>query len=553
MFLDVHESLTTQGAPLTAPGDAPLTAPGDAPMTASRAALENRPARLNKAAHNPVAHNPVSQNQAIVRATDSAPTGRGGHSSAGLSTSGSTPRAAKLVANVIATVALAISLLAGVTLSAHAQQTASDDEEVETVLQRERVVAVESTDTLRSLSKTWFGTAGLWRHIAEYNSLDPAVPLLDGQFIKVPVAATVPRQFARIIYSHGNNTITRAPFERSGLIKAGTNSAPSGQPEPLKKGDKVYINDTITTAEDGFISIEFNGGSSANLEPSTAMTLTTLDCPENADQCLIALDVPEGVLGVDVTPRDGQTTGFQITSPYATAAVRGTSFDFSAEEGILLVGVTEGNVDVIAFNQPLNIEQGFGVKTEEGEAPGKPVALLDAPAFFSHANRLTSEDQVSWGRSGGAAAYRVALTSDEAGQQVLQSANVENEAFLMPDLTPGNYYLTVRALDPDGMAGFERQVPLTVAGVDPDAPVAALNITDNGTTWRISVSDANDAAGGYEFQFADNDSFINPITVESGPAGAVVIAKPESIEYVRARAVFTPSLVSLFSDALIVQ
>ncbi len=448
------------------------------------------------------------------------------------------------------TAILTLALTVTAVLPAHAQQT---DDDVETVLQRERVVAVESTDTLRSLSKTWFGTAGLWRHIAEYNALDPSVPLIEGQFIKVPVAATVPRQFARIIYSHGDNTITRAPFERSGLIKAAASPDTSGKPEPLKRGDRVYINDTISTASDGFISIEFNGGSSANLEPSTSMTLTTLDCPKDAEQCLIALDVPKGNLGVDVTPRVGQKTGFQITSPYATAAVRGTSFDFSASEGLLLVGVTEGNVDVIAFNEPLNVKTGFGVKTKEGEAPGKPVALLDAPAFFSHANRVTSEDQVSWGASGGAAAYRLTLSSDESGRQVLQSADVERAAYALPSLSPGDYYLTVRALDGDGLAGFEAQAMLSVAGIDPNAPVATLNIADNGTTWRISVDEANDVAGGYEFQFADNEEFINPITVESGPAGAVVIAKPESTEYVRARAVFTPELVSLFSDALSVE
>lgn len=459
-------------------------------------------------------------------------------------------RKSLLVRRLCAAAIITLGLLAGVTSQA---EDPSTDEAVETVLQRERVVAVESTDTLKSLSKAWFGTAGLWRHIAEYNALDPAVPLLEGQFIKVPVAATVPRQFARIIYTHGENTITRAPFERSGLIKAGSDATRASSPEPLQRGDKVYINDTITTAPDGFVSIEFNGGSSANLEPSTSMTLTTLDCPENADQCLIALDVPQGNLGVDVTPRVGQKTGFQITSPYATAAVRGTSFDFSAQEGLLLVGVTEGNVDVIAFNQPLNVETGFGVKTKEGEAPGKPVALLDAPAFFSHANRLTSEDQVSWAEAGGAAAYRVTLSSDQAGKQVLESVDVDDAAYALPELSAGEYFMAVRALDPDGLAGFEGQTALSIAGVDDTAPLAALTIVDDGTTWRITVEDTHEAAGGYEFQFADNADFVNPITVESGPAGAIVIAKPESTEYVRARAVLTPVLVSAFSDTLVVE
>ena len=124
-------------------------------------------------------------------------------------------------------------------------------------------------------------------------------------------------------------------------------------------------------------------------------------------------------------------TTFRIKSPFASAAVRGTQFDFDINEGNAL-GVTEGVVEISFNGSSNNIGKGKGVLAGEGRSINDLIDLLEEPALRldQDVNRISEEDSISWDTVQGAENYRVAFAADESMVNVV--------GFLNPTLCTSN-------------------------------------------------------------------------------------------------------------------
>lgn len=389
-----------------------------------------------------------------------------------------------------------------------------------------RDVVVGDNDTLRRIARRELGKTGLALHLGEYNDISPDMPLVPGTIVRIPMFVPLRVEFASVVFVKGAVT-------RNGDV--------------LERNDEVHLRDVILTGNDGFVSLEFDSGSVVNVQPNSRVGLIRLNCLEQDDSCLIELEAEQGQIQSDVQLRDGQPADFRISTPYASAAVRGTVFDVGADADTLVVGVTEGLVGVAASGVGVDVPEGFGSVARQGEPPSAPVPLLPAPVYRFIPSRAAPGDHVSWWPMSDAANYQAQLSVDSGGDQVVAQQAVEDERLQIAALEPGDYYIGVRGIDSAGLKGYGATTRLTIAAIDETLPAVDTRITRDGQEYLVEIVQPVDNAPGYEIQLATEPDFQDPLTVDISDGQAVFRLDAEVV-YARARVLLTPQIVSAFGE-----
>ncbi len=196
-----------------------------------------------------------------------------------------------------------------------------------------RDVVVADGDTLSSIAARELGKAGYAPQLAEFNALVTNAPLIPGNIIRIPIHVPARGEFAQVVFVKGNVTASRA----------GDDAVQTGSAQiAIERDMEVLSGDMIKTGSDGYVSIEFSSGSVVNMQPDTEAMLSRLNCLPGDDSCVIEIKTIKGKVTSNVERRDDQPVDFRISTPYASAAVRGTVFDIDAAD-VLRIGVTEGS------------------------------------------------------------------------------------------------------------------------------------------------------------------------------------------------------------------
>lgn len=139
----------------------------------------------------------------------------------------------------------------------------------------------------------------------------------------------------------------------SGLTGEVTLRRGLGEAETLSEGDEITADDELTTGVDSGVVLTFpDGGTMTMRELTQIRAATLLYAPDRRD---VQIQLKKGEVNAEVTPRKTLQTSFEITTPTATAGVRGTRFDTSYDEtaGSTTVRVLEGKVFVAPSNGSL--------------------------------------------------------------------------------------------------------------------------------------------------------------------------------------------------------
>jgi len=94
-----------------------------------------------------------------------------------------------------------------------------------------------------------------------------------------------------------------------------------------KAGDQISQDTIISTALKSIALVEI-GSAVIMVQPLTRLSLTEISASANSET--ININLQAGRVRVDVNPPAGKKASMAVVSPSATASVRGTSFDFSA-------------------------------------------------------------------------------------------------------------------------------------------------------------------------------------------------------------------------------
>ena len=404
----------------------------------------------------------------------------------------------------------------------------------------ERVYTPFANDTFASIVLREFGQLGLSRSLAEYNRMPINTVFTENDEIRIPTHLAGKENAVSVIY-HKGEAYVRPAGSRKYRRK-------------LQKSDKLHTSDEIETGNRGFVSLAFQSGSVVNVQPFSHVRLKTLQCLEDDPTCDVELEALKGGLESDVKRNNGQSNQFTITTPYASAAVRGTAFDVDVSEASGQIGVTEGLVDVLASNLEVPVPEGYGIAVVANQTGSDLIALLRKPSIYATPTRVSEQDRLHWEPLAGAKRYSVTLSEDASGQQVLQQQDQEDFQFSFENMpiNADEFFLSVRGVDAFKLKGLKQSVSFRPVRLNGQQQAAELISRIAGNIVQVDLSGPQSFLP-HEVQWSSDPEFKEVVTVDvPGHGGINQPVETGQRYFVRARALLGPKTVSPYSDVLII-
>ena len=161
-------------------------------------------------------------------------------------------------------------------------------------------------------------------------------------------------------------------YAQNGIIReiSGTVElkAPGSSSFALAKTGDALTRDTVISTGFKSTALVEAGSSYITVRPLTRLTLTELQASAGGET--ISVNLQAGRVRVDVNPPAGTRTSMAVTSPIATASVRGTSFIFDTRN----LEVNHGTVDFLGNRgKPMLISAGSGSRIKDDGKAEDPI------------------------------------------------------------------------------------------------------------------------------------------------------------------------------------
>ncbi|APW38115.1 hypothetical protein RD110_13670 [Rhodoferax koreense] len=305
-------------------------------------------------------------------------------------------------------------------------------------------------------------------------------------------------------------------------VQSGGNAAE----HPAEPGAMLRAPARLRTGADGSATLQFADGSRVLMRRDSELLLRQTQASALGQTSLISIELMRGSLENQVTPLGNTGGRFEIRTPAATAAVRGTAFrlSFDSAAGVLRTEVLEGAVNVANRTGEATPQALQGNVSRTGAAPAPPVALLAAPnldGLPARIERLPVDLPVA--PLAGAVAYRTQVAPDARFEVVTSDETTLAARVRARELEDGSHVLRVRAIDAQGLEGLSAERALQVHArpappllIEP-APDAVLTTARPRFRWT-----EGDPRLSYRLQLAAGDgapAFVEPVDAQDVPRG----------------------------------
>ncbi|MBU2874533.1 FecR family protein [Marinobacter salexigens] len=351
--------------------------------------------------------------------------------------------------------------------------------------------------------------------LLRYNAIGNASILGEGDRIRIPLS-WLKRQPnpARVTSVSGNVQLI------SGI---------DGRKRVLTEDALIRVGDEVLSAA-GAATITLADGSEVRLSPNSRLIFNRLTQYGKSGMVDTRLRLYRGEVHTRVRPVIEGGARFEIETPSAVAAVRGTAFSLQAGPEGTHLQVTEGVVDFGSPKQIHRIPAGYsatvasnnGNKLSIRKMPPAP-ALTPLPPVLS---QLPAE--LTW-KSSPASTYRLDIFETESGRWI-ESREVSGNRFDISRLDNGQYEIHLAAFDQQGMTGMPGILPIQV---DLQARTAKLlapedgdSVNDDMPEFRWELKGENEVA---RVEVAEDEAFRNLVaTSEWAPGTTALPSRPLS-------------------------
>jgi len=284
--------------------------------------------------------------------------------------------------------------------------------------------------------------------------------------------------------------------------------------QPLALNSRVAAGDDVRTGKDGYATLKLADGSTITLLPSASAGVERAQAtPGGTTDTQMRLDAGRVETSVR-KPKQGASR-FEVRTPMAIAAVRGTKFRVTTDPGknAATSEVLEGEVGVADTGNlgAENVGAGFGTRVLAGSAPLKPRALLAPPFLWTGLQLVERPDtEIKVNPLRGASSYRLFISSREDFSSVVLEEILEAPVIRLRGLAEGDYFVRLRGIDDIELEGRDATARMRVRIVPP-APVPA-NPPDRTRMRGASLEFAWSAqaqAAEYVLQIARDPAFRN--------------------------------------------
>jgi hypothetical protein len=301
---------------------------------------------------------------------------------------------------------------------------------------------VQPGDNISDLSERYLDGRARWGAIAKLNPGLDIHKLRPGQTLYLP-----------------ENRI-RSVGKTAKVLKINGQAQSNGA--DLQEGQQLAAGTVIDVAADSFVTLQLDDGSILVIEPNTQARLDELRQLSIGSQ-RSSVHIDHGRINVKTPPKTTPGARFEISTPSATTAVRGTHFRVGESGGkttVTVIEVDEGSVLVAApetgANKSVVVPAGSGSVVAAGQAPSAPMPLLPAPDLSALPEQHTQTIlEIVFSPVVNAAAYRVTVARDTAFNDVVASNENTLPQLKVANLPDGQYYLRARAVSAEGLHGLE--------------------------------------------------------------------------------------------------
>lgn len=379
----------------------------------------------------------------------------------------------------------------------------------------------QTGDTLMAIATRFTGAARNWTVLGHLNGISENTRIPIGTALQIPANLLLDQPVdAHVVAISGAVTVINADKTT----------------HQLQEGARISEGMQINTAGNSFVTLKTIDGSRISIPSNTLVRVSTLRATLFTRSPRTAITILHGAVDSIVSPLKQNKGSFQILSPSATAAVRGTHFRVEVlPNGSTAHALYDG---VIALERRpsqdrLTLQAGYGNVTSK-QVLAAPVRLLAAPQL-SAAPTLYGNAQLSLSITPltGAAAYHVHLASDNAATHPLIETRTATPKITLNKVVEGNYSLRISAVDINGIEGFSSVIPVallkqpaptadnTNSPNTPSAPwIASVEAQQFTLTWRSGV------AAGFRLQIAHDSDFTWLLTNATSTNSELRLPRP---------------------------
>ena len=403
-------------------------------------------------------------------------------------------------------------------------------------------ISITKGDYLINICKRYLEDPNKWRTIARINSLRNPDLIYPGQKLIVPV-----------------DLLRGVPFD--GLVTfvkgfADLYIKESGEWKEIHLNDRIGQGSRIKTGDESTIEITFEDDVSLLLRSNTFLDLASIQ-KKGALHRLYIFFLDIGRTISKVRQITGKEPRFEIHTPSAVAAVRGTEFRASVDaKATKRYEVLKGTVGVEGRKHVVEVREGEGTVIRKDAPPIEPKKLLPPPKVVNLKPLYKGMPlEFSFEKIEGAFSYRLMLARDKTFKGVIKEKVIKpDEKLKIVGIEDGSYFLQSRTIDGIGLEGPASEAFVVNVRVNPlppfiQSPVDGAEYRERTVQFRwLRVPDAVK----YHIQVAQDPEF-NVITEErrDGTGSKYKTGVLDfGTSYFRARSIAKDDYEGIWSDIL---
>lgn len=309
---------------------------------------------------------------------------------------------------------------------------------------------VKKNDTVWAICKTYVSDPLCWKKLVTYNQLKNPKYLPPKSIIRIPKEWLSDHPTtALVIAVEGQVNVTRneSKDQRSLIV-----------------GDLLSQQDVVQ-ALNGSALIKFADQSRLLLKANSTIRMASLQFYDPSQLVNTRVELLKGRVKAQVKKISNKNSRYEIVTPAAVAAVRGTEFRVENEKNdkgkaVMRAELLTGALEVVSGDNKQNIVAGQAVMAIEGEGVSEPVTLLPRPLLeINGARSFQLPYDIKWQAIEGAVSYQVTLMSES--NQLWQESTTET-TFKLQDLDSGRFELLIRGVDSRGFEGRDRRLKINL-------------------------------------------------------------------------------------------
>ncbi len=310
---------------------------------------------------------------------------------------------------------------------------------------------VRPNESLWAIASRFLKPSLNWSDLLAYNQLPSATEVTAGSLLRIPMD-WLKNQPSPVIVE----TLTGMAWYRRHHESV---------PRPLAKGIHLNVGDELRTGN-GHLLLRFADGSSLRVGTDTQLTFNRLTTYGQTGMADTQIRLETGKISTRVKPLGDAKSRFEIRTPSAVAAVRGTGFRLQSRPEATQLEVTEGQVYFAPqdkLSDGITAQAGTALRFDTQVARLTRFSMLGAPVVQA-GGREAHELPVTltWEPIAGASHYLYQVFDQDAQDALVEEAYTREPKIALFLQRNGHYRLALTAIDAHGIAGFTHSVAIHV-------------------------------------------------------------------------------------------